>query len=319
MRSVLSLLAVLCILLAVAHPIAADTKPGMRMQKAPSPPIAMKATAGALDCSGAIEIVPNNTYYGSNVGAPNNVEAYDCVPYYWESGGEVVYHLFLEEPTIIEVSISAIDCDLDLAVLNACDEVAGCVDLVDNAWASTDPISGDWYFVVEGYFGAECDFSLTITGTTPPPPPPTPCETAPALACQNVEFEGTTCGGENFISSLACAVMGPHEGLEDWFAITLVSGGSFTATVAPDQTDAALFVLDGCEPVNCLAYADQAGWVEPETITYTNATGSTKTVYLVIDSYMAGTCGSYLAAFTCNGGEVATEESSWGAIKSLYR
>jgi hypothetical protein len=70
---------------------------------------------GMLDCSGAIEIALNNTYAGTNVGAPNNVSLYGCGTWN-ESGGELVYHLFLPTEKMWTASVSS-TCDLDIAVL----------------------------------------------------------------------------------------------------------------------------------------------------------------------------------------------------------
>ena len=69
------------------------------------------------------------TYFGDNTGQPNNVTTYGCS--LWdESGGEVVYHLFLPEPTMFSASITPNGCDLDLAVLDQCDENDGCLIVV---------------------------------------------------------------------------------------------------------------------------------------------------------------------------------------------
>jgi len=118
------------------------------------------AAAAALDCSAAVEVELGQAYDGDNTGLPDNVSMYACSD--WdESGGEVVHHLHLERPHDFTVSLAS-ECDLDLAVLDACDEVVGCLQVVSDTITTTSPMSGDFYFVVDGYEGAGCAFTLAL-------------------------------------------------------------------------------------------------------------------------------------------------------------
>ncbi len=272
---------------------------------------------GLLDCSGAIEITLDNIYTGNNTGAPNNVSAYGCST--WdESGGEVVYHLFLSEPTMFEGTLTGNGCDLDLAVLDQCDEDLGCLIVVDSGVVTNVPVSGDFYFVVDGYAGAGCDFTFEIVSAAAPPPPPT------VDFCASVEdvfgsyFTGTTCGGANNISDLACGTY-TENGLEYYYEIFMPAGSTFTADVT-NSADGALWVVDACaDPMNCLAYADDTLSGGVETVTYSNVTANDMYVYLVVDSWGTDTCGDYEMNFAASGGAVAVEEAAFGAVKALYR
>ncbi len=125
--------------------------------------ILILATAPALaelDCSGQIEVQLGGTYAGDNTGLPNNVTYYGCSD--WEeSGGEVVYHLYLEQPRLFEVVLTSA-CDLDLAILNDCDAQLGCLEVTDDGAVTTLPQQGDFWFVVDGYEGAGCVFELAV-------------------------------------------------------------------------------------------------------------------------------------------------------------
>ena len=125
-------IAVLAVLVSAGIAAAGVTK------KAPAPmepttpakqTISLTAT-GLLDCTGAVEVTLDNVYTGDNTGLLSNVAGYPCNPWY-EPGGEVVFHLFLAEPTMFTASVQGDFCDVDLAVLNQCDEGAGCIDVVD--------------------------------------------------------------------------------------------------------------------------------------------------------------------------------------------
>jgi hypothetical protein len=267
-----------------------------------------------LDCSGAVEISLDNVYNGTNVGAPNNVSAYACSPWN-ESGGEVVFHLYLAQPGMYEAFIETGGCDLDLAVLDQCDADLGCQIVVDSGVSTNVPLSGDFYFVVDGYGGAECDFTFTINSLAPP---------EPVDFCADVEqatgtyFTGSTCGGVNAVSSLGCEDFG-EDGLEVYYEIFMPAGGNFTADVT-NTADGALWVVDSCsDPISCLAYADNTFTGETESVYYSNDTGSDTIVYLVVDSYGSASCGDYEMTITATSGVIATENSSFGVIKSLYR
>jgi len=274
------------------------------------------ATAGLLDCSGATEISLNNTYYGDNSGLLSNVSGYGC-GYWYEPGGEVVFHLFLAEPAMWEASVEGSGCDLDLAVLSECDENTGCVALVDASVATEVPVSGDIYFVVDGYSEEGCPFTFTIT-ELPMPPAASFCDLAEAVA-DTAYFASTCTGGQNLINALDCNPT-PMEGFEAYYAVTMAPGSSFTATLNPLQTDGALWVLGNCtEPYTCLAYADAGIYFDPEVITYENPTAETITVFVVVDSYGPDTCGLFDLFFSFTPGEISVEPASWGNIKQLFR
>jgi hypothetical protein len=272
---------------------------------------------GLLDCSSAIEITMDVVYSGDNTGAANNISAYGCST--WdESGGEVIYHLFLSEPTMFVGTLTGSGCDLDLAVLDQCDEDLGCLIVVDSGVETAVPVSGDFYFVVDGYGGAGCPFTLEIATAELPPPP------VAVDFCNSVEdvfgtsFTGTTCTGVNNVSSLGCETY-TEAGLEYYYEIFMPAGSTFTADVT-NTADGALWVVDACtDPINCLAYADDTFTGDTETITYSNVTANDMYVYLVVDSWGTGSCGDYVMAFTASGGAVAVEEAAFGAVKALYR
>ena len=272
--------------------------------------------AGLLDCSGATEITLNNVYYGDNSGLISNVPGYDCNPWY-EPGGEVVFHLYLDEPAMFEATIEGQGCDLDLAILNTCDEVAGCIDVVDAGFATTEPVSGDIYFVVDGYSEEGCPCILTVTGA-PLPPPATFCDLAEAVI--DTAFFVSSCpDGQNLVSELECSAW-PQNGLEDYYALTMAPGSSFTVTLISEQFDPALWVLGTCtEPFQCLAFADSGIFGDPEVVTYANNGPAEITVYVVVDAYLDGTCGWYDLTFSIRPGEVSVESTTWSGIKQQFK
>lgn len=171
---------------------------------------------------------------------------------------------------------------------------------------------GDYYQV---------DNVLVNNGSGPPPPPPVSfCEML-IEADGTGAFYGDTCDGVNLVFDLDCDVY-TENGLEDYYEIEMPAGSSFTATVT-NTADGALWVLAECSAVGglftCLGYADDTLSGDPEVVSYTNASGSAQTVYLVVDSWGTGTCGTYEMIFDSTGGAVANEDMSMGAVKALFR
>lgn len=271
---------------------------------------------GLLDCSGAVELADGVTAYGTNVGAVNNVSMYGCSTWS-ETGGEAVYHIFLDGWYDWSMVINMNGCDLDIAVLNMCDEDLGCIGVVDGSVNGINGWTGDIYFVVDGYSGAACDFDITVTLTPYTPPEPVAfCDLV-----QDVEgvgiFSGDTCDGANLIEEMTCQTYA-EAGLEDYYEIFMPTGSSFTVDLV-HSVDSALWVLDACaEPFACLATADDVYPGGEESVSYTN-TGADTVVYLVVDSYGTDSCGAYEFTFTPTGGAVANEVMSFGGVKALFK
>lgn len=274
------------------------------------------APQGMLDCSGAIEVDLNvGEYFGNNTSAPNNVTYYGCSTW-GEGGGEVVYHVTFPADVTWEVGLSGMTVDLDLAVLDACDETTGCLIVVDSGVYVSAPYPGEFYFVVDGYGSARGAFTLTFT-TTPYVAPPTMCELIQDVTGGTL-FTGDTCDGYNNIQTNACGTYS-EAGLEHYYEIKVPAGCMFTANVTYDTADGALWVLDTCEPgYACLGYADDTLDGEMESVTYSNDTGAEQSVILVLDSWGTGACGTYTFEFQSDCA-VATEVESFGAVKSMFR
>lgn len=156
-----------------------------------------------------------------------------------------------------------------------------------------------------------------------PPPVYDFCGAATAVAVDpagHAAYAGNTCDGDNQVLDHLCGGFATHMGHEDYYAVPLAPGQSFTAEVAHGG-DAVLLVTDVCIVFGtmypCLAAADAAGPGGVETVSFTNA-GAAATYYLVIDSHSPAGCGAYTLELVVLS-EVGTERASFGAVKSAYR
>lgn len=135
-----------------------------------------------LDCSGTTDVC-DSIIFDDNLTAPNNVDFYPyCMP--WEeSGGEKVYHVDIVDG-FLRAELDSPGCDLDLFLLPSCDEKT-CLyygdTIIDTGIAYLSP--GRYYLVVDGFLGARCSYTLSVTCGTPSPTPtgtwhtPTPSPT----------------------------------------------------------------------------------------------------------------------------------------------
>jgi len=310
-------IAVFAILLAAGIAAAGVSKkaPATMEKVAPAKQTVSLTAAGLLDCTGAVEVTLDNVYTGDNTGLLSNVAGYACNPWY-EPGGEVVFHLFLTEPTMFTATVQGDFCDVDLAILNLCDEAAGCIDVVDATYSTTEPVSGDIYLVVDGYDEGGCPFTLTLTENSLPEPT-TFCDLAQVVTESGV-FYGYPCDGENLVSAGECSQYGAG-GLEDYYSILMPAGSTLTATLT-HVNDGVLWLLGACtEPYSCLAFADDTYSPDPETFTYVNTTAGDLQVYLVADSFQPNSCGAYDLEITLTPGGVPAKDATLGNLKWMFR
>ena len=113
-----------------------------------------------LDCDSATpincgEIVNGTTKYGVN-----NVSTYGCNSWN-ESGKEKVYMLQTTEPGTITATLSNETADLDIIILDACSE-SNCLAQGMNFASVANASAGMYFIVVDGYNGAEGNFTLSV-------------------------------------------------------------------------------------------------------------------------------------------------------------
>ena len=282
---------------------------------------------GLLDCTMNVEATLGDFFTMSNAGFPSNVSTYPC--WSWTmSGPEVVFHVYLADPVYWQVTLTTYTADVDMMILEAnCDEV-DCVYAIDSgAVYTTAPLSGDFFFVVDGYNGAEGDFDIFFEEL---PPPPSACDelmqafpgdTGDPVPEGTYSLSGDTCDAYDHITSLECAEYS-EAGLDEFYEIYLLPGASINATVT-NTADGALWVVDACEnfeDVNCLAYADATLSGDPETVYYMNTNPDPQTVFLVVDAYGTDSCGTFTGQIELTPpGALPTEETSWSSMKALYK
>ncbi|MBN2496810.1 MAG: PPC domain-containing protein [Deltaproteobacteria bacterium] len=115
-------------------------------------------------CQAVAVIACGEALGGSNRGQASNIDRYNCSG--WdESGPEMVYHFEVPADQHVSMSLSNMSADLDIFLLEP-----GCAEDACQTYGGVslafDAVAGTTYFVsVDGYYGAESDFTLSVACT----------------------------------------------------------------------------------------------------------------------------------------------------------
>ena len=146
--------------------------------------------------------------------------------------------------------------------------------------------------------------------------------------------EGDTCGAPYPISGGAFEINSTTEGMaNDYemtnyhpegspdvvYGITLPAGANFSCDLEGYGVDFVLCLVTDCsDPEGSLVvFSDN----DPEFIDYTNETGASQDLFLILDGFEAlDSSGSYTLTGNNGGsGLVATDACDWGSLKSMFR
>ena len=115
-------------------------------------------------CNNAIKLMSKVPYKGDTSLGKNNVNIYDCVPRWDESGPEIYHTITTKEPGDLTATLIG-PADLDIFILNSCKSgacVAYDTDYQSNVATYTNAPAGTYYIVVDGYGGTVGSYTLTV-------------------------------------------------------------------------------------------------------------------------------------------------------------
>ena len=138
-------------------------------------------------------IACGDSVFGTTIGASSAIEIWPCVS--WAlTGPEYIYELTLDSAYDVSIDLLGYDPMDDLALLLVGDDVDGmcpvnCITSSDE-FGSVEQIveslaAGTYYIVVDGYFGSEDDFDLSVT-----------CD-LPCLDADGDGYDDEACGGDD--------------------------------------------------------------------------------------------------------------------------
>ncbi len=191
--------------------------------------------------------------------------------------------------------------------------------------AYTFPADGTYFVQVLGYsasyFGT---YILTATEAEPPPPPPSNLTCADAEIIPfgpfNIDSSTESATADYSPTLSSCTGYSQAAGNDVVYVICLADGETFDVTMTAGFDDSIYLVLD-CEDIDGSCVAGEDNYPSGSYFSYTNASGATQQLYLIVDGYGSSNNGEFNIAGT-NGGScdpVGNESMDWGSIKSLYR
>lgn len=284
-----------------------------------------------FDCTAldTLELSPGlvDTLRGDTTDGPTNLPGYNCA--LWaEEGPEHIYRLDITTELELWAGLRDMgDIDFDIFLLSDCDTDSCLVGQNTEFSIFLDP--GTYYLIIDGA-GSDASNAGPYTvalETRWIGLPSAICEPgfATPVACGVTEtaIEDNLFEELNHVQTYECSPI-TERGGEDWFAITLEPHHEFTATTTylPPLLDAALWIFDDCgNNAVCLAFADAGVAGEHESLGWANDSDEPLTIYFALDSYRLPTseaAGFYGIQFVCQS-NVATDNTSWGSIRSNFR
>lgn len=179
-------------------------------------------------------------------------------------------------------------------------------------------------FIYSGMDGADhyLDAVGINEGYTPPPPPPNDlCDGSIGIPYGAFDIDGSTnlanddYNPYDYVNYTSCTGYSAAGG-DVVYCVDLIQGELFEVTMSTGGLwDDSIYLITDCDdPVNsCVAgddaYPDGSGFV------YTAA--ATGKYYLIVDAYSGG--GDFNIFGFNGGGPSATESSTWGGVKALYK
>lgn len=214
---------------------------------------------------------------------------------------------------------------------------ASCSD--PNAWLIWDDDAGPGLFslienyeiaVTGTYYLRVKHFSAFLTGDYQLSLSNEPCELPPANDfCASAEVipcggsvEGTTdLAGNDLDDPLSICIPFVQSGPDVFYQVCVPASHMLTATLAPDDFDPGLWFVTDCADNNtCVAGVDAGLTNVTETLNWTNTSDSTVCLIIVVDSFSSSHHGDFTLNTDCQlVAPTATESSSWGSVKQMWR
>jgi PKD repeat protein len=249
-----------------------------------------------LGCDSPIPIACGETKTGNNDSGASNANTYSCFSNLVD-GPEVVYQFVNTASQNVLITLTGLQSDLELLMLRPCDR-NDCLAYSDRTGTSPEAIflenlaPGTYFIVVEGYLGSSSNYTLNIqcgaagNGNLN-------CANATPINCGQ-SLQGSVVSGTNQVVQWACSPA-YTSGKERIYSFVSNEDKYAFASLTGLTADVDLFILDACDPNNCITSSNKSG-TENEAVIFHAPPG--KQFYIVVDGYF-GAEGSFTLSIPC--------------------
>ncbi|MGB3078893.1 MAG: PPC domain-containing protein, partial [Saprospiraceae bacterium] len=260
----------------------------------------MDPGSGELGCDDAEPIECGNTFYDAtfaSTGGVNNEDDYCDINSHEWTGREKVYEFVASFTGQVTITISGLNDDLDLFVLEGCDATS-CVlsslhfGTVDES-VTIDVIEGHHYFiVVDGYLLAESDYWISVTCEGD-----LDCSDDEPLECGDVIFSSNSAADGGINSEIDYCGDGTSKwtGRERIYSFYAERNEIITITLSDMEANLDMFLLEECNGAVCADRSDGPG-TSDETISFQVHQGHT---YIIVIDGVDGATSTYSLEVEC--------------------
>jgi hypothetical protein len=222
------------------------------------------------------------------------------------NGSDVVYEVEVpagERVAIVASPTSSLDIVMNLVdpAGASCSSVSSCVGSIDArgsgtaeslSYTNTTGSARTLTLIVEGYFSDDTgDFELDVE--IGPPPPGDDCSTATVIGATGLEAQVIHSYSNDYSSSAGGCRYG--SGADRVYRVSVPNGERLVVSAAPSENWDATLSLSlasaecGGSSAACVAGVDNGARGSSETVNWTNTTGSTQLVNVIVDGFSATT------------------------------
>jgi hypothetical protein len=303
------------------------------------------ASEGGENAASAIVI--NALPYCDTGNTCNNIDDYDAVcPYTGSISPDVVYRYTPAVNEQVDIDLCASLYDTKVYVwagvpgnLVACNDDASCgITGFQSKLRSVPMTAGTPYWIVVDGYGGDCgDYSMCVRVHVPCPavacPPAHQDENEPNCGPGYIDVTNGGCNSAPPVfTTVSCNTICGKAGTyvaggidtrdTDWYALTTTGGGTGTVTVVADFPVQLAVLNPSCNPISVLCGSVFGAECQPVSCSF--PCGQTVWIFVGPSVFDGIPCGyEYLLTFSgCNippCQPTATENTTWGQVKGLYR
>ncbi len=260
--------------------------------------VSMAAPAGNTVCTVPTTVSDGTTLVGEDASIGFDDLSSDCLSY--STGPNVYYQVTVPMGMVLSATVSpdTVGMDPTIRLLDSC-SATSCMAGVNDGYTGdpenlyyTNTTSADQTLIMAvGSYDTSTTGTFDLAVSIAPPPANATCTSATVVS------DGDTISGDNpalGTDTLDSACLSSDTGTVLYYSVTVPDGMSLNVNVTPSSYwNPNIRLLDSCGATACMANADGGYSGDPESLSYTNTTGSSQDLILAVGSSGTGSPGPF--------------------------